>query len=73
VSPTHYVVIADTAQTKPDLIQKFAYVCSFMYYNWPGTVRVPAMTQYAHKLAGLIGNNVRANPGKALDKTLYYL
>ena len=22
-----------------------------MYYNWPGTVRVPAPCQYAHKLA----------------------
>ena len=22
-----------------------------MYFNWPGTVRVPAPCQYAHKLA----------------------
>ena len=29
----------------------FSYKLTHMYYNWPGTVRVPAPCQYAHKLA----------------------
>ncbi|OXA64113.1 Protein argonaute-3 [Folsomia candida] len=73
VTPTHYTVIEDVGETKPDLSQKFAYVSSFMYYNWPGTVRVPAMTQYAHKLASLVGGSIRAAPGTSLRESLYYL
>ena len=30
---------------EPDDIQKLAYKLTHMYYNWPGTVRVPAPCQ----------------------------
>ena len=30
---------------------QISYKLTHMYYNWPGTVRVPAPCQYAHKLA----------------------
>ena len=45
--PPHY----DNTGLKPDIIQKISYKLTHMYYNWPGTVRVPAPCQYAHKLA----------------------
>jgi len=42
-NPTHYIVLYDNADIKPDMMQKFAYATSFMYFNWAGSVRVPAM------------------------------
>ena len=45
VSPTHYVVVYDGANIPPDVIQKLSYKLTHMYYNWPGTVRVPAPCQ----------------------------
>ena len=38
----------------PDVIQQLAYKLTHMYFNWPGTVRVPALCQYAHKLALMV-------------------
>ena len=29
----------------------YSYKLTHMYYNWPGTVRVPAPCQYAHKVS----------------------
>ena len=43
---------------KPDHIQRLSYKLTHLYYNWPGTIRVPAPCQYAHKLASLIGTNI---------------
>ena len=45
MSPTHFVVLDDNSDIKPNLIQRFAYATTFMYFNWPGTIRVPAMCQ----------------------------
>ncbi len=40
----------------PSDVQRLAYKLSHLYFNWPGTVRVPAPCQYAHKLvSGIIG------------------
>lgn len=42
VSPTHFIVLRDDANYGPDIIQKLSYKLCYLYYNWPGTVRVPA-------------------------------
>lgn len=42
-------------------------------YNWSGTTRVPAVCQYAHKLAFLVGNYLHASPSMALSPYLYFL
>jgi aubergine-like protein len=73
VSPTHFIVLEDTSNIKPDLIQKFAFATTFMYFNWPGTIRVPAMCQYAHKLAYLTGQHVKSEPAASHCHSLYYL
>lgn len=44
VSPTHYIVAYDGGM-KPDNLQKLTYKMTHMYYNWPGTIRVPAPCQ----------------------------
>lgn len=50
----------------------FSQMCH-LYYNWSGTVRVPAVCQYAHKLSLLMGQFVHEQPSATLSKTLYFL
>lgn len=49
VSPTHFIVVHDGGM-KPDNLQKLAYKMTHMYYNWPGTIRVPAPCQVSNFL-----------------------
>jgi len=73
VNPTSYNVIFDECGLPPGKMQILTYKLTHLYYNWPGTVRVPAPVQYAHKLAYLLGCNVHAKPNSVMDETLYYL
>jgi len=49
------------------------YKLTHLYYNWPGTVRVPAPCQYAHKLAFLVGESLHRQPSEQLEEVLYFL
>ncbi|KDR12118.1 piwi-like protein Ago3 [Zootermopsis nevadensis] len=73
VTPTHYVVIYDSANMKTDHMQRLTYKLCHLYYNWPGTIRVPAPCQYAHKLAQLVGQNIHRAPDERLSDRLYFL
>ncbi|CAB1319925.1 unnamed protein product [Coregonus sp. 'balchen'] len=44
-----------------------------MYWNWPGTIRVPAPCKYAHKLAFLSGQYLHSEPAIQLADKLYFL
>ena len=80
VSPTHFIVLKE--QLRPEEtsapldasgIQKLSYRLTQMYYSWPGTVRVPAPVQYAHKLVDLVGQHVHRVPAAQLSDKLFYL
>lgn len=43
VTPTHYNVVYDESGLKPDHLQRLTYKLTHMYYNWPGTIRVPSV------------------------------
>lgn len=73
VTPTHYIVLHNRSNLKPDHLQKLSYKLTHLYYNWPGTVRVPAPCQYAHKLAYLCGQNIHREPHLALSDKLFFL
>ncbi|XP_074648302.1 piwi-like protein 1 isoform X2 [Tubulanus polymorphus] len=73
VSPTHYIVIYDNSGMLTDHIQKLTYKLTHLYYNWPGTVRVPAPCQYAHKLAYLVGQNTHKEHAEELSNRLFFL
>lgn len=52
----------------------FFFFFSFIFqFNWSGTVKVPALCQYAHKLAFLASQSMQGMPNSKLDNTLYYL
>jgi len=63
----------DIPLSRPKHIQQLAYKLTHLYYNWPGTVRVPAPCQYAHKLAMLVGQSLHKAPAESLDNLLFYL
>jgi len=73
VNPTSYNVLCDDSGMKPDHLQQLSYKLTHLYYNWPGTVRVPAPVQYAHKLAFLVGTSLHTPPSTELEELLYYL
>ncbi|XP_074036820.1 piwi like RNA-mediated gene silencing protein aubergine isoform X2 [Leptinotarsa decemlineata] len=73
VSPTSYNVIADTIGLSADRMQILTYKLCHMYYNWSGTVRVPAPCQYAHKLAFLTAQSLHRPAHNSLETVLYYL
>lgn len=73
INPTYYNIIYDQSGFTPDRHQLLAFKMCFLYYNWTGTVRVPAPCQYAHKLAYLCGEHLHGIPNSALDDRLHFL
>eukprot|EP00099_Drosophila_melanogaster_P011508 NP_001285825.1 P-element induced wimpy testis, isoform B [Drosophila melanogaster] len=73
VSPTSYNVLYSSMGLSPEKMQKLTYKMCHLYYNWSGTTRVPAVCQYAKKLATLVGTNLHSIPQNALEKKFYYL
>lgn len=72
-SPTHYIVLNDTSQFSIGVIQKITYKLCYIYYNFPGAVKVPAPCLYAHKLAYLVGEYIKRNVHSTLNDKLFYL
>lgn len=73
VSPTKYILLHESGSLKIQHHQRLAYKMTHMYFNWCGTIRVPAPCQYAHKLAYLVGENIRQQVSESLEDKLYYL
>ncbi|XP_046398366.1 piwi-like protein Siwi [Ischnura elegans] len=73
VTPTSYNVVWDNVELAPDRLQRLTYKMTHLYFNWSGTVRVPAPCQYAHKLAFLVGQSLHRAPRVELADRLYFL
>ncbi|XP_065565828.1 piwi-like protein Siwi [Artemia franciscana] len=73
VSPTSYNIIEDATNFKASIHQRLSYKLCHLYYNWQGTVRVPAPCQYAHKIAFIVGESIHREPSEALAERLWYL
>ncbi|XP_050093639.1 protein aubergine-like [Anopheles aquasalis] len=73
ISPTSYNIIYNELGLTTDQIQTYTYRQTLMYYNWCGGVGVPAVCQYAHKLAFLVSQYIHQQPNEQLEKCLYYL
>ncbi|KAJ8670824.1 hypothetical protein QAD02_002083 [Eretmocerus hayati] len=73
VAPTAYNIIEDNTGLDADKLQKLTYKFCHMYYNFSGTVRVPAPCQYAHKLAFFVSQTLQQTPNPQLQQLLYFL
>jgi len=73
VTPTAYNVLEDQSNIPVDKVQRIAYKMTHMYYNWQGTVRVPAPCLYAHKLAYMTGTGTHELPKSRLLDKLWYI
>ncbi|XP_071774763.1 piwi-like protein 2 [Centroberyx gerrardi] len=71
--PTHYISVYNTANLTPDHLQRLTFKMCHLYWNWPGTIRVPAPCKYAHKLAFLSGQYLHSEPAIQLSDKLYFL
>ena len=72
-TPTKYTVIYDTTELPQELFWQLSYSQCYNYYNWNGSVKVPAPAQYAHKLAYLAGQTLQGDVQPQLEDKLYYL
>lgn len=73
VSPTNYNILHNEMGKSADVLQRMTYKMTHLYYNWAGTLAVPAVCQYAHKLAYMAGNFLPEVPTNDLQKQLYFL
>jgi aubergine-like protein len=79
MTPTYFNVIFDSSGLPCDQIQMLAYRLCYAYYNWSGSIRVPAPCQYAKKLAYMYGERSDRNgPPRPHDawagsRSLYFL
>ncbi len=80
-STIHYQIIYDDKKIKENDFQLLMYKLCFLYYNWTGSIKVPAPCQYAKKLASLLGDKLSDKknvfiPNRRFSekfKSLYYL
>ena len=73
VSPTSYNIIYDNTGLSTDDMQLITYKLCHMYFNFTGTVRVPAACQFAHKLAFFVSQAVLQRPSERLSQLLYFI
>eukprot|EP01106_Pelomyxa_sp_JSP_P017608 TRINITY_DN733_c0_g1_i5.p1 TRINITY_DN733_c0_g1~~TRINITY_DN733_c0_g1_i5.p1 ORF type:complete len:483 (-),score=128.97 TRINITY_DN733_c0_g1_i5:86-1432(-) len=73
VTPTHYHVIKNGTRLPAYNLQLLTYKLTHLYFNWPGTIKVPAPCMYAHKLAFLVGQSTHAVPDQCLSNKLFFL
>ncbi|VDM62915.1 unnamed protein product [Angiostrongylus costaricensis] len=71
--PVCYTVIYDDTGLSPDDHHRLAFKLCHLYYNWQGTVRVPALCQYAFKLASMMAQSVHGEVNKELRDKLFFL
>uniref|UniRef100_A0A8C5TS28 Piwi-like protein 2 n=1 Tax=Malurus cyaneus samueli TaxID=2593467 RepID=A0A8C5TS28_9PASS len=71
--PTRYICMWNTAKLSSEHLQRLTFKLCHMYWNWPGTVRVPAPCKYAHKLAFLVGQVLHHEPSAHLCEQLFFL
>ncbi|PKU30702.1 piwi-like 2 [Limosa lapponica baueri] len=71
--PTRYICVLNTANLSCEHLQRLTFKLCHLYWNWPGTVRVPAPCKYAHKLAFLSGQVLHHEPSAQLCDKLFFL
>ena len=73
MTPAHYQILFDTINLQTEHIQRLTYSLCHLYYNWPGTIRVPAPCHYAHKISFLVGQSIHTECEPKIRDKLFFL
>jgi len=75
VKPVHYILIHDDGLCTMDELQQITYTMCFLYPNWTDAIKIPFVTQAAHKMAYLLGDLDIEEPQihQNLNRTYFYL
>lgn len=71
--PVHYIVAKNDAGLSKRVIEQFTYGQCYSYFNFGGSIKVPASVMYAHKIAKYCHDlNITAIP-ESLQTNLHFL
>lgn len=73
VKPTHYVVLHNETALARAALQELTFALCHLNQNWPGTTRVPAPVEYAHKTAFLCGQTRLQQVARGILNTNFFL
>jgi aubergine-like protein len=59
VTPTKYHVIENRGNYAMEALGQLAYNQCYNYFNWQGSIKIPAPTMMAHKIAYLVANSIK--------------
>jgi len=71
--PIHYCIIKGSNVIPIAQFQYLTFVMCHLYPNWASSIRVPFVTQAAHKLAYLLGDLSVPEINKKLASSFFYL
>lgn len=70
--PVHYFVVKNTTDMSNGKVEEFTYHLCYNYFNFMGSIKVPAAVMYAHKVANY-ANDLAILPNDVLNCNLHYL
>lgn len=77
VLPTHFYVAFNDSLVDKSTIEKLTYDLCHYYFNWAGSIKVPAPCMYAHKIAELfmnLGKEAKGlDLGALISQSLHFL
>jgi argonaute-like protein implicated in RNA metabolism and viral defense len=70
--PVHYFVVKNTTNLTNAEVETFTYHLCYNYFNFMGSIKVPAAVMYANKVANY-AHELGILPSNALETYLHYL
>ena len=74
--PVHYYVVANRTNMSKEQVELFTYHLCYNFFNFVGTIKVPAAVMYAHKIANYAHDilmSANLLPSDELACNLHYL
>lgn len=71
--PNHYRVIYCDSDMQEGVLAELLYAQCFNYCNWTGSIKVPAVLQYAKKCARFHSDALERPSTKELSRAMYYI
>jgi hypothetical protein len=70
--PVHYNVVSNRTSMTKEQIEQFTYHLCYNFFNFMGSIKVPAAVMYAHKIANY-AQDIAVIPNEGLADKLHYL